>query len=46
MAFNRVPDQRMINQVVAVDEHVAKGDDLAVVADACRYLRIALCEAL
>ena len=42
--FYRTPDERMINKVVAVNEDVAKGYDLAVVANAGGGLGIVLRE--
>lgn len=44
LVLDRAPDERVIDEVVAVNEDVAKSDDLPVVADAGGGLRIMLRE--
>ena len=46
LAFDRAPYERVVDEVVAVDQYVAEGDDLAVVVDARRGFGVVLCEAL
>ena len=46
LLFDCAPHQSMIHQVVAVNEHVAKCNDLAVFADAGSRFRIVLRKAL
>ena len=46
LAFDRAPHERVVDEVVAVDQDVAEGDDLALVGDARRGFGIVLREAL